>query len=100
MFTEAEIESFACSSGSRTSRRINPDSVRIRRAASSAEMQRIAAFALEMSSLTGTGILLPSGNVRQLAVVLQPPNESGAQLRQTALTASAGAEALASRMVP
>ncbi len=27
-----------------------------------------------MSSLTGTGTLLPSGNVRQLAVVLQPPN--------------------------
>ena len=75
MFTEPEIESFACSSGSRTSRRINPDSVRIRGAASSAEMQRIAAFALEMSSLTGTGILLPSGNVRQLAESCSRPTD-------------------------
>ena len=81
MFTEPEIEPFACSSGSRTSRRINPVSARIRGAASSAEMQRIAAFALEISSLTGTGILLSSGNLRQLAVDLQPPNGPGVQLR-------------------
>ncbi len=75
MFTEPEIEPFACSSGSRTSRRINPVSARIRGAASSAEMQRIAAFALEMSSLTGTGILLPSGNVRQLAESCSRPTD-------------------------
>ena len=75
MFTEPEIVPFACSSGSRTSRRINPVSARIRGAASSAEMQRIAAFALEMSSLTGTGILLPSGNVRQLAESCSRPTD-------------------------
>ena len=61
-------------------------------------MQRIAAFALEMSSLTGTGILLSSGNVRQLAVVLQPLNESGTQLRQIAPTVNAGAGALAAKL--
>jgi len=62
----------------------NEENSRIRGAASSAEMQRISAFALEMSSLTGTGILLPSGNLRQLAVDLQPPNGPGVQLRGTA----------------